>query len=109
CGALLEQDTDTLTRTLGIAATQAAGLKSQFGTMCKPLHAGKASENGLFAAQMANRGFSSRSDILECAQGFGQTLGQGEAAPSSLIKDDGNAHIRDTLFKFDAACYGTHA
>ena len=34
-------------RALGIAGTQASGLKSQFGTMCKPFHAGKASQNGL--------------------------------------------------------------
>ena len=37
----------------GIAATQAAGLKSNFGTMCKPLHAGTASEHGLRAARLA--------------------------------------------------------
>ena len=33
-------------------ATQAAGLKSNFGTMCKPLHAGTASEHGLRAAEV---------------------------------------------------------
>src|SRR5690606_26205837 len=69
----------------------------------------KASENGLLAAQLAQRGFSGRTDIFECAQGFAQTLGRGETPPESLIKVDGVAHIRDTLFKFDAACYGTHA
>ena len=39
---LLGLDTDQTITALGIAATQAAGLKSMFGTMCKPLHAGKA-------------------------------------------------------------------
>ena len=39
-----------------VAATQAAGLKSNFGTMCKPLHAGKASYHGLMAAKLAARG-----------------------------------------------------
>ena len=58
---------------LGIAGTQAAGLKSMFGTMCKPLHAGKAARNGLMAATLAERGFTSRDDVLDCAQGFTDT------------------------------------
>ena len=41
-----------------------------FGTMCKPLHAGKAAYNGLLAARLAARGFTSRTDVLECEQGF---------------------------------------
>src|SRR6266853_1475321 len=55
-----------LSAALGIAGTQAAGLKSQFGTMCKPFHAGKAAQNGLLAARLAARGFSSRADIVGC-------------------------------------------
>ena len=43
CAHLLGLDAETTARALGIAGTQAAGLKSHFGTMCKPLHAGKAS------------------------------------------------------------------
>ena len=62
---------------LGIAGTQAAGLKSMFGTMCKPLHAGKAAQNGLLAASLAARGFTSRDDVLECAQGFAETAKPG--------------------------------
>src|SRR5579863_9468978 len=52
-------------RLLGLDGTQAAGLKSQFGTMCKPFHAGKAAQNGLLAARLAARGFSSRPDLVE--------------------------------------------
>ena len=43
-------DDDAMAQAFGIAGTQAAGLKSMFGTMCKPLHAGKAAQNGLCAA-----------------------------------------------------------
>ncbi len=109
CGALLGLDAQVLARALGIAGTQAAGLKAQFGTMCKPLHAGKSNENGLLAAQLARRGFSSRSDLIECDQGFGKTLSPSVNAHAALLLPGGEAHIRHTLFKFDAACYGTHA
>src|SRR5207248_854567 len=49
CSRLLGLDAPTIAVALGIAGTQAAGLKSMFGTMGKPLHAGKASVNGLLA------------------------------------------------------------
>ena len=70
CARLLGLDAETTAIALGIAGTQAAGLKSQFGTMCKPFHAGKAAQCGLLAARLASRGFSSRTDIVECVQGF---------------------------------------
>src|SRR5271169_1008857 len=70
CAHLLGLDAEATAMALGIAGTQAAGLKSQFGTMCKPFHAGKAAQNGLFAVRLAQRGFSSRTDIVECVQGF---------------------------------------
>ena len=74
---------------LGIAGTQAAGLKSQFGTMCKPFHAGKAAQNGLLAARLAARGFSSRTDIVECVQGFALTHGP-DFAPEAALADTGS-------------------
>ena len=75
CARLLGLDAEATGRALGIAGTQAAGLKSQFGTMCKPFHAGKAAQNGLLAARLAARGFSSRPDLVECEQGFAPTHG----------------------------------
>src|SRR5580704_14982818 len=66
CARLLGLDAEATAVALGIAGTQAAGPKSQFGTMCKPFHAGKAAQNGLLAARLAARGFSSRADIIEC-------------------------------------------
>ena len=73
CAHLLGLDAEQFATALGIAGTQAAGLKSMFGTMCKPLHAGKAAYHGLLAARLAARGFTSRTDALECAQGFART------------------------------------
>lgn len=50
CGRALKLNTQQMTWALGIAATQAAGLREMFGSMCKSLHPGKAAQNGLGAA-----------------------------------------------------------
>src|SRR5467141_1003017 len=101
CARLLGLDAAATAMALGIAGTQAAGLKSQFGTMCKPFHAGKAAQNGLLAARLALRGFSSRPDIVECVQGF--------APAAALATPAGGFHLLANLFKYHAACYFTHA
>jgi len=109
CAHLLGIDAETTATALGIAATQAAGLKSMFGTMCKPLHAGKAAQNGLLAAMLAARGFSSRGDALECAQGFAATQSADFRPERALADPRGGYHLRRNLFKYHAACYLTHA
>lgn len=55
---------------LGIAASEASGLRESFGTMTKPLHAARAAENGVLAAQLAARGFTAARNILEARRGF---------------------------------------
>src|SRR5262249_7300503 len=92
-----------------IAATRAAGLKSMFGTMCKPLHAGMAAENGLLAAALAAKGFTARQDALECAQGFAATHADAVDLEAALEAPPEGLHIHNNLFKYHAACYGTHA
>ncbi|TXL79513.1 MmgE/PrpD family protein [Vineibacter terrae] len=109
CGRLLRLDAATMATAFGIAGTQAAGLKSVFGTMCKPLHAGLAARAGLQAARWAARGFTSRGDILECAQGFAATHSQDFNADKALGPAPQGFHIRNNLFKYHAACYLTHA
>src|SRR5215831_8563848 len=109
CARLLELQTMVTACALGIAGTQAAGLKSQFGTMCKPFHAGKAAENGMLAARLAARGFSSRTDILECVQGFALTHGPDFAPEAALAEPEGGLHLFANLFKYHSACYFTHA
>ncbi len=109
CARLLGLDAETTAVALGIAGTQAAGLKSQFGTMCKPFHAGKASQNGLLAARLAARGFSSRDDIVECVQGFALTHGPDFSPEAALAAPEAGLHLFANLFKYHAACYLTHA
>jgi 2-methylcitrate dehydratase PrpD len=69
-GKLLGLDTQKLTYAMGIAATQAAGMQQNRGTMCKSFHAGKAASNGTLAALLAERGFDSSQEIFEGRKGF---------------------------------------
>ncbi|WP_414472204.1 MmgE/PrpD family protein [Microvirga sp. M2] len=69
-GKLLGLDSRQLVHALGIAATQAAGMQQNRGTMCKSFHAGKAASSGLLAALLAQSGFDSSDEILEGKRGF---------------------------------------
>ncbi len=62
---------------LGIAASFASGIRLGFGTMTKPLHAGRAAENGVLAADLAGRGFTSGRGALEAEWGFFRVFGGG--------------------------------
>lgn len=109
CGVLLDLDGERFRHALGIAATQAAGFKSMFGTMCKPFHAGKAASNGLLAARLAARGFVGNPEAIETPQGFAATQTTTfHPERADLWSRDAYA-VRDTLFKYHAACYGTHS
>lgn len=106
---LLGLDAGRTAHALGLATTLAAGLKSQFGTMGKPLHAGRAAQSGMKAARWAARGFVSRPDGLECVQGFWDTQAP-DAEPSDINRAPGTPFLIETnLFKFHAACYMTHS
>ena len=109
CAHLMGLDEERTLHAMGIAATMAAGLKSMFGTMCKPLHAGRAAENGLRAARLAAAGFTARTDSLECTQGFAKTHSADFNPEKALADPAGGWHIRNNLFKYHAACYLTHA
>jgi 2-methylcitrate dehydratase PrpD len=104
---LLDLDEARLLHALGLAGTQAAGLKSVFGTMAKPLHAGKAAHSGLLAARLAARGFTSDTDILGSAQGFAATQSTTADVEAALAERPA-PFVADALFKFHAACYLTH-
>ncbi len=60
---------------LGIVASMSAGIRANFGTMTKPLHAGRAAENGVTAARLARLGFISDPNVLENPWGFFRILG----------------------------------
>ena len=62
---------------IGIVASLASGLRGNFGTMTKPLHAGRAAENGIMAARLAQKGFTATPDVLDSRWGFFSILGGG--------------------------------
>ncbi len=68
---------DKLRHAFGMAASFGAGLRCNFGTMTKPLHVGRASENGVTAALLAERGFTADPTALDGPWGFMQVMGGG--------------------------------
>lgn len=107
--ALMGLSADRTAHALGAAATMAAGLKSMFGTMCKPYHAGRAAQSGWLAARLAARGWSARPDALECPQGFWDTQAPDHAAIALDTRGNLPLQITQNLFKYHAACYLTHS
>jgi 2-methylcitrate dehydratase PrpD len=105
---LLDLDDTAWLWALGLAGTQAAGLKSAFGSMAKPLHVGRAAQNGLTAALLAKGGFTACAAILDDEQGFAATHGQ-VSSPLEAASPGAGFEISETLFKYHAACHLTHA
>jgi 2-methylcitrate dehydratase PrpD len=73
-GRLLQLDEQQMIWALGLAATQASGLREMFGTMCKPFHPGNAARNGLLSALLAQRNFTSSNQGIEAPRGFANVL-----------------------------------
>lgn len=109
CAHLLGLGADGWGHALGLAGTQAAGLKSGFGTMAKPLHAGRAASTGLLSALLARGEFTANPAVIETEQGFAATHAGDTPTADAVERYAGQFLIRDTLFKYHAACYLTHA
>lgn len=76
-GLLLGLTHAQMATAIGIAASMASGLRENFGTMTKPLHAGRAASNGVAAALLARSGFTASQHILEARRGFFSAAGGG--------------------------------
>jgi len=108
CANLLKLTGDQTIYALGIAGTQAGGLRQVFGTMCKPLHAGKAAMAGLMAALLAEGGFTSSQEIIEGPRGFAEVLST-ESNPAQALEGLGDGYaVNDIVFKYHASCFETH-
>ena len=73
-GRLLKLDEQHMTWALGIAASQPVGLKVQFGSDTKSFHPGKAAQNGLLSALLAQQGFTASEVAIEGFDGWGQAM-----------------------------------
>jgi 2-methylcitrate dehydratase PrpD len=74
---LLGSSAEQVAHTLAIAASSASGIRVSFGSMTKPLHVGRAAQNGVVAAELAARGFTGGKDALDPPWGFFQTFSHG--------------------------------
>jgi len=108
CARLMGLNSQQTVYALGIAGTQAGGLKRVFGTMCKPFHAGRASQIGVISALLANNNFTSAEDILEGPSGFFQAM-KG-AVNEEVLKTLGQTWMIENLAqKYHASCHATHS
>jgi 2-methylcitrate dehydratase PrpD len=100
---LLKLDRQRMTYAMGIAATEAAGMQQNRGTMCKSFHAGKAASNGVLAALLAERGFDSTQEIIEGKRGFSRIYSD-VAEPEQLIARLGDSWLIETNGHKPYAC-----
>lgn len=70
CASLRRLDAATAAQAIALGASQSAGLMSNFGSMTKPFHAGRAAQAGVMAARLAAAGFTASPDAIEHPQGF---------------------------------------
>ena len=77
CCNILKLDVAQSRMALGIASSEASGVRQNFGTMTKPLHAGLASRNGVTAALLAQKGFTGDGDAIEGPLGFSSAFTAG--------------------------------
>ena len=73
-GRLLRLDEQRMTWALGLAASQPVGLKVQFGSDTKSFHPGRAAQNGMVSALMAQQGYTAAENAIEGFDGWGQAM-----------------------------------
>jgi 2-methylcitrate dehydratase PrpD len=84
CAKLLKFDLPKTLNAFGLAASQSAGLRENFGTMTKPFQAGHAAESGLISTELAVLGWTAAEQILEADRGFFHAAG-GSYDPSAIM------------------------
>ena len=98
-GKLLRLSEQEMIWAIGLAATQAAGLREMFGSMAKSLHPGRAAQNGYSAALLAQAGFTAGEHGLEGPRGFAAV----QAAKYDLSKITARLgmdfNLRDNTYK----------
>jgi 2-methylcitrate dehydratase PrpD len=110
-GSLLRLNEDAHAQALALAATFSAGLQQAFRSeaMAKPMHAGRAAEAGVLAAQLAARGMRSSLEVLEGESGLGVAMSDGpdwSHIGATLGRD---WHITRLTFKNHVGCGHTFA
>jgi 2-methylcitrate dehydratase PrpD len=110
---LLDLTEDQIRFAIGIAASMSGGLLANFGTMTKSLHAGICAHDGIEAALLAKKGFTSNPNVLEAEFGFRNAFVGGNPSPEEPIiemMNNGQWDIatESLAFKMYPACYCGH-
>jgi len=107
---LLNLSDEQTVNALGNAGTQSSGFWQfmETGAMSKHLHAGRASESGLLAAELAAQGFTGPVDILEGKQGFFAGMCDDPVVENILYRPDASWQLSLTSIKPWPSCRHTH-
>jgi 2-methylcitrate dehydratase PrpD len=82
---LLDLNAESLANALAIASSMSSGIRLNFGTMTKPLHVGRAAQNGVMAAELAAAGFTGGHDALDSQWGFFRVFSFGAGFDADLL------------------------
>jgi len=97
---------------LGIAASEACGVRRNFGTMTKPFHAGNAARGGVLAAELALEGFTSDLTAFEGEFGWAKTLNARSVPTAEALRlqlaSSWELDEPGVVFKRYPACGATH-
>ena len=107
---LLDLDTTATAHAFGIAASQSGGLRANFGTMTKPLHAGLSNRTGVEAALLADSGFTASTEILEQRFGWHDVICSNEGNLDVVLDGLGDSYAIDEglVFKMYPCCGANH-
>jgi 2-methylcitrate dehydratase PrpD len=76
CARLMKLPAERIPDVVGITASMAGGLNVNFGTMTKPLHSGRAAQQGVLAAMLGARGYTANHSALEGRGGYFESFAQ---------------------------------
>ena len=96
CAKLLGLNASKIEMALGIAASMASGVVSNFGTMTKPLHVGLGARNGVLAAKLAQGGYTANAQAIEAGMGFYKVFHGETAIHSEAIEELGRSYALET-------------
>jgi 2-methylcitrate dehydratase PrpD len=109
---LLGLDRDGVATAVAIAASSAGGLRANFGSMVKPLHAGNAAFSAVTAAELAARGFSASRSILDGPRSYAAVYGDADAgglSAADFALDSLELAESGMVFKRYTCCGAMHA
>ena len=108
-GTLFGLDEDALKASLGITVSLTSGIRANFGTMTKPLHAGMAASNGVIACLLGKEGFTANMSALDGRWGFMEIMAGGSDPEMMMGKMGAPYSIVDpgaTFKMYPCGCLG---